>query len=151
MKQSEPLKPVEWVGSSKTDLIAFPVDVRKEAGFAIYLAQGGGKSVNAVPMVGFGGAAVVLELDVQRSATRKIVIDVEEFASCTFRRGMLGARMPLWALDEGALGGVPGASDEGVCLQFSRTDRDAAEALASRVRGAIDDAVAYKGVALWRA
>ena len=28
MKQSEPLKPVEWVGSSKTDLIAFPVDVR---------------------------------------------------------------------------------------------------------------------------
>ncbi|MBK8240426.1 MAG: hypothetical protein IPK74_33295 [Deltaproteobacteria bacterium] len=101
--------------------------------------------------VGFGGAAVVLELDVQRSATRKIVIDVEEFASCTFRRGMLGARMQLWALDEGALGGVPGASDEGVCLQFSRTDRDAAEALASRVRGAIDDAVAYKGVALWRA
>lgn len=59
MKQSEPLKPVEWVGSSKTDLIAFPVDVRKEAGFAIYLAQGGGKSVNAVPMVGFGGASVL--------------------------------------------------------------------------------------------
>ncbi len=59
MKRSEPLKPVEWVGSSKTDLIAFPVDVRKEAGFAIYLAQGGGKSVNAVPMVGFGGASVL--------------------------------------------------------------------------------------------
>ena len=59
MKQSEPLKLVEWVGSSKTDLIAFPVDVRKEAGFAIYLAQGGGKSVNAVPMVGFGGASVL--------------------------------------------------------------------------------------------
>lgn len=59
MKQSEPLKPVEWVGSSKDDLIAFPVDVRKEAGFAIHLAQKGDKSVNAVSMVGFGGASVL--------------------------------------------------------------------------------------------
>jgi hypothetical protein len=47
----------------------------------------------------------------------------------------------LWALDEGALGGVPGAADDGVLLQFARHDRDAAEALAQRVRHAIDEAV----------
>jgi phage-related protein len=59
MTRNAPLKPVEWVGSSRSDLSAFPVDVRKEAGFAISLAQNGDKSVNAVPMVGFGGASVL--------------------------------------------------------------------------------------------
>jgi phage-related protein len=59
MKRTEPLKSVEWVGSSKSDLSAFPLEVKKEAGFALHLAQKGDKSVNAVPMVGFGGASVL--------------------------------------------------------------------------------------------
>lgn len=95
--------------------------------------------------VGFGGAAVVLEFDAMDSPpapARKVVIDVEEFAACTFRRGALGARMQLWSYDEGALGGVPGGSEDGVVLQFARPDRDAAEALARDVRTAIDDAIA---------
>lgn len=101
--------------------------------------------------VGFGGAAVILEFDATRATSRKVVIDIEEFASCTFRRGMLGARMQLWAADEGALGGVPGAADDGVLLQFARHDRDAAEALASRMRDAIDDAMAARSGTAWRA
>jgi hypothetical protein len=94
--------------------------------------------------VGFGGASVVLELDGRdpKAALRKVVIDVEEFVSCSFRRGMLGARMHLWALEEGALGGVPGAGHHGVTLQFARDDRDAAEALADRVNNAIGEAAA---------
>lgn len=95
--------------------------------------------------VGFGGASVVLELDgrgAARGVERKVVIDVEEFVSCSFRRGMLGARMHLWALEEGALGGVPGAGHHGVTLQFARDDRDAAEALADRVNLAIGEAAA---------
>jgi phage-related protein len=59
MKQIEPLKPLEWVGSSQNDLRSFPKDIRREAGFALHLAQMGDKSVNAVPMVGFGGASVL--------------------------------------------------------------------------------------------
>jgi hypothetical protein len=98
----------------------------------------------------FGGASVVLELDRNSEAStasieRKVVIDIEEFAACSFRRGVLGARLQLWALDEGALGGVPGAADDGVLLQFARNDRDAAEALAQRVRTAIDEAVTRTG------
>lgn len=95
--------------------------------------------------VGFGGAVVVLEFDAMvgpPAPARKVVIDVEEFAACTFRRGALGARMQLWSLDEGALGGVPGAAEDGVVLQFARPDRDAAEALARDVRTAIDEAIA---------
>lgn len=111
--------------------------------FTIRDAQGSGVDVRGT--VRFGGAAVVLEFEGQAPAAngieRKVVIDVEEFAACSFRRGVLGARMQLWAIDEGALGGVPGAADDGVLLQVARHDRDAAEALAQRVGCAIDEAV----------
>lgn len=53
------MKPLHFIGSAKKDLLAFPEDARQEAGYAFYLAQTGGKGVNAVPMVGFGGAGVL--------------------------------------------------------------------------------------------
>ena len=53
------LKPLHFIGSSKRDLTGFPTAIRKEAGFALYLAQMGDKSVGAYPMVGFGGASVL--------------------------------------------------------------------------------------------
>ena len=53
------LKPLEWVGSSKKDLDAFPGRARREAGFALYLAQIGKKAVNAKPLRGFGDAGVL--------------------------------------------------------------------------------------------
>lgn len=52
-------KPVHFLGSAQADLRAFPLDARKEIGFALYLAQTGDKSHCAVPMVGFGGAKVL--------------------------------------------------------------------------------------------
>ncbi len=53
------LKALEWVGSSKGDLIEFPQPVRKEMGYALYLAQGGEKAPTAKPLRGFGGASVL--------------------------------------------------------------------------------------------
>ena len=53
------LKPIEWVASSREDLIAFPPPVRKALGYALYLAQIGEKSPSAKPLKGFGGAGVV--------------------------------------------------------------------------------------------
>ncbi len=93
--------------------------------------------------VAFGGSALTLALDGDpRDAgiDRKVVIGVDEFAWCRFRRGLLGARMVLRATEEGAFGGVPGASDDFVTLQFAREDRDAAADLADRLRAAIVDA-----------
>jgi len=52
-------KPVRWIGSALKDVRDFPEDVKSEVGFALYLAQRGGKAVNAVPMLGFGGAKVL--------------------------------------------------------------------------------------------
>lgn len=53
------MKGVHFVGSSQKDIRSFSEDVRSEVGYAIYLAQRGQKAVNAVPMVGFGGANVL--------------------------------------------------------------------------------------------
>ena len=53
------MKPLLWVGSSLSDLQAFPRNVRKEAGYSIHLAQRGDKAPNAVPMLGFRSAKVL--------------------------------------------------------------------------------------------
>jgi phage-related protein len=52
-------KNIHFVSSSKTDLINFPEDVRREVGFALFLAQTGDKAVNALPLVNFGGASML--------------------------------------------------------------------------------------------
>jgi phage-related protein len=53
------LKPVHWVGSSKRDLLGFTSDAVRQVGFCLSLAQGGDKAINAVPLIGFGGAGVL--------------------------------------------------------------------------------------------
>jgi len=53
------LKPVVWVGSSRDDLRAFPDPVQDHIGFALYVAQRGGKHASAKVLSGFGGAGIV--------------------------------------------------------------------------------------------
>jgi phage-related protein len=53
------LKPVLWIGSAKVDLSNFPEDVKDAMGFALYVAQQGGKHADAKPLRGFGGAGVL--------------------------------------------------------------------------------------------
>jgi len=52
-------KPVVWVGPSRNDLRGFPEPVRDHMGYALYVAQCGGKHRDAKPLKGFGGAGVV--------------------------------------------------------------------------------------------
>jgi phage-related protein len=52
-------KPVIWVGSSRKDLRAFPEPVQDHVGYALYVAQRGGKHRDAKTLSGFGGAGVV--------------------------------------------------------------------------------------------
>ncbi|HKD10121.1 MAG TPA: type II toxin-antitoxin system RelE/ParE family toxin [Bryobacteraceae bacterium] len=53
------LKPVIWIGSSLKDLWTFPEPVQDHMGYALYVAQRGGKHRDAKPLNGFGGAGVV--------------------------------------------------------------------------------------------
>ncbi len=53
------IKPVFWVGSAKADLCAFPEEVKDSIGFALFVAQQGGKHASVKPLRGFGGAGVL--------------------------------------------------------------------------------------------
>lgn len=59
MKEPPGIKPVVWIASSRTDLAAFPEDVKDAIGYALYLAQRGGKHPDAKPLRGFGGAGTL--------------------------------------------------------------------------------------------
>ncbi len=47
-------KPVHWIGSSKRDYLAFPDAVKDEMGFALGVAQLGGRHPKAKPWKGEG-------------------------------------------------------------------------------------------------
>jgi phage-related protein len=57
-------KPLFWVGSSRKNLKAFPVAVRRMMGFALFQAQSGDKHTDAKPLKGFGGAGVLEVVEV---------------------------------------------------------------------------------------
>jgi phage-related protein/predicted XRE-type DNA-binding protein len=56
---SEKDVPLEFIGSSRDDLSAFPLEAKKEIGLALRTAQTGQKADNAKPLKGFGGASVL--------------------------------------------------------------------------------------------
>jgi predicted XRE-type DNA-binding protein len=51
-----PFKPVVWVGSSRKDLRKFPEPVQDHMGYALYVAQQGGKHRDTKTLSGLGGA-----------------------------------------------------------------------------------------------
>ena len=56
--RSEGERPLDWVGSSKRDFIAFPEPVKDEFGYALGLAQLGGRHPAAKPWTGQGPGVV---------------------------------------------------------------------------------------------
>ena len=57
--QREKARSLGWIGSSLVDLKDFPAPVVREIGYALHQAQSGGKSSQAKPLHGFGGASVL--------------------------------------------------------------------------------------------
>lgn len=62
---ADPLKrkPLDFIGSSRDDLRAFPKEVRIVMGAALNSAQLGGRHSSAKPMKGFHGAGVLEIID----------------------------------------------------------------------------------------
>lgn len=56
-------KPLFWIGSSWSDLKDCPDEVQDFIGYALHWAQRGGKSPDAKPLQGFGGAGVLEIVD----------------------------------------------------------------------------------------
>ncbi len=56
-------KPVRWIGSSLDDLRAFPREVPRSVGIALWAAQTGGKASYVKPLKSFAGACVLEVVD----------------------------------------------------------------------------------------
>ncbi len=70
------LKPVVWIGSARTDLRAFPEPVKDLIGYALYVAQRGGKYPDARLLRGFGGAGVLEVIEDHHGDTYRAVYTV---------------------------------------------------------------------------
>jgi phage-related protein len=70
------LKPVIWIGSSRREFRALPGEVKAHMGYALYVAQQGGKHRDAKPLKGFGGAGVVEIVKDHRGDTFRTVYTV---------------------------------------------------------------------------
>jgi phage-related protein len=77
------LKPLYWLGSSKRDLMALPERVVDVFGYALYLAQAGGRHELAKPLKGFGSAGVLEIVEDFRGSTYRAVYTVR-FAERVF-------------------------------------------------------------------
>jgi phage-related protein len=74
---SEKNKPVIWIGSSKKDLMALPIEVRKFFGHALDFAQHGEQHEAAKVLKGFGGAGVLELVENDTGGTYRAVYTVK--------------------------------------------------------------------------
>jgi phage-related protein len=70
-------KPLVWIGSSKRDLVALPVPIRKFFGHALDFAQSGDKHEAAKVRKGFGGAGVLEIVEDGRGGTYRAVYTIK--------------------------------------------------------------------------
>lgn len=70
-------KPLIWIGSSKKDLMALPLKVRKFFGHALDFAQRGDRHDAAKALAGFGGAGVLEVVEDDAGGTYRAVYTVK--------------------------------------------------------------------------
>jgi len=70
-------KPLSWVGSSKRDLMALPMSIRKFFGHALDFAQRGDKHDAAKVLKGFGSAGILEIVEDGRGGTYRAVYTIK--------------------------------------------------------------------------
>ena len=101
VRTTQPLlqeKPLHWVGSAKKDYQSFPSEVQDDMGYALGLAQLGGKHPHAKPWKGEGGGVFEIVED-HRGDTYRAVYTVR-FAEVVYvlhafqKKSKAGIRTP---------------------------------------------------------
>jgi phage-related protein len=82
-ERSRPPKPLVWMGSSRKDLRKLPPTVIDVFGYALYLAQAGGRHPDTKVLRGFGDASV-LEVVVSASASTYRAVYTVRFSEKVF-------------------------------------------------------------------
>lgn len=75
--ETQPEKPLAWVGSSKKDLMSLSLEVRKFFGHALDFAQHGEQHDATKVLKGFGGAGVLEIVDDDQGGTYRVVYTVK--------------------------------------------------------------------------
>ena len=96
-------KPLDFIGSSRDDLRAFPKEVRTVMGVALNSAQLGGKHPAAKPLRGFHGAGVLEIVDDFDGDTYRAIYTVKfediVYVLHAFKKSKKGIETPKSALD----------------------------------------------------
>lgn len=71
------MKEIVWIGSSKKDLIALPIDIIRAFGYGLYIVQEGDKPVNSKPLKGFGNISVQELIEYDDKGTYRAVYTIE--------------------------------------------------------------------------
>jgi phage-related protein len=74
--ERESERPLIWIGSSKKDLMALPIPVRKFFGHALHFAQSGEQHDAAKVLKGFGGAGVLEIVEDDTGGTYRAVYTI---------------------------------------------------------------------------
>ena len=77
MSSAPSIRPVVWIGSTRADLASFPEDVKDAIGYALYIAQLGGKHADTKPLHGFGGAGILEIIEDHAGDTYRAVYTVQ--------------------------------------------------------------------------
>lgn len=97
-------KPLFWVGRSGEAMRDFPKEVRRTFGFALGLAQIGGKFIDSKPLKGFGGAGILEIVEDFHSDTYRCVYTVK-FAGAVYvlhafqKKSKSGSKTPKHEID----------------------------------------------------
>lgn len=97
-------KPLFWIGRSDEAVRDFPKEVRRIIGFALGLAQLGGKFIDSKPLRGFGGAGVLEIIEDFHSDTYRCVYTVK-FAGAVYvlhafqKKSKSGIKTPKQEID----------------------------------------------------
>lgn len=68
------MKELQWLGNSKQDLCQFPKEAIQEFGYALYIAQQGGKYYKAKPFKGCGNDIYEIAIKYDKNAYRVIYV-----------------------------------------------------------------------------
>ena len=95
--------PLVWVGSSKKDLMGFPRDVSRQIGYAINLAQLGGKHPTTKPLKGIGSSVLEFIENHQGDTYRAVYTvrfeDRVYILHCFQKKSKKGAKTPKHDID----------------------------------------------------
>ena len=74
--QNKAVKPLLWIASSRKDLRALPIGVRRRFGLSLFAVQEGETPPFAKPLKGFSGAGVLELIEDERGSTYRAIYTV---------------------------------------------------------------------------